>query len=68
MHSDKEIIQSWVDIYALIQNRWINMADNVLDSGPSSAKRPKLSSPALSGSASDGNGIVEYTFLLLFRP
>lgn len=31
------------------------MADNVLDSGPSSAKRPKLSSPALSGSASDTN-------------
>ncbi|GAA6082751.1 histone acetyltransferase p300 isoform X1, partial [Tachysurus ichikawai] len=31
------------------------MADNVLDSGPSSAKRPKLSSPALSGSASDAN-------------
>ncbi|XP_036422021.1 histone acetyltransferase p300 isoform X2 [Colossoma macropomum] len=31
------------------------MADNVLDSGPSSAKRPKLSSPALSLSASDGN-------------
>ncbi|KAF5888881.1 histone acetyltransferase [Clarias magur] len=31
------------------------MADNVLDSGPSSAKRPKLSSPALSGTASDGN-------------
>uniref|UniRef100_A0A8B9H6I8 Uncharacterized protein n=1 Tax=Astyanax mexicanus TaxID=7994 RepID=A0A8B9H6I8_ASTMX len=32
------------------------MADNVLDSGPPSAKRPKLSSPALSVSASDGNG------------
>ncbi|XP_022538658.2 histone acetyltransferase p300 isoform X1 [Astyanax mexicanus] len=31
------------------------MADNVLDSGPPSAKRPKLSSPALSVSASDGN-------------
>lgn len=31
-----------------------NMADNVLESGPPSAKRPKLSSPALS--ASDGNG------------
>ncbi|KAI5087532.1 histone acetyltransferase p300 isoform X7 [Silurus meridionalis] len=31
------------------------MADNVLDSGPSSAKRPKLSSPAISGSASDSN-------------
>lgn len=30
------------------------MADNVLESGPPSAKRPKLSSPALS--ASDGNG------------
>uniref|UniRef100_H3CL96 histone acetyltransferase n=1 Tax=Tetraodon nigroviridis TaxID=99883 RepID=H3CL96_TETNG len=31
------------------------MADNVLDSGAPSAKRPKLSSPALSVSASDGN-------------
>ncbi|TKS90103.1 Histone acetyltransferase p300 [Collichthys lucidus] len=31
------------------------MAENVLDSGPPSAKRPKLSSPALSASASDGN-------------
>ncbi|XP_057716605.1 histone acetyltransferase p300-like isoform X11 [Corythoichthys intestinalis] len=31
------------------------MADNVLDSGPPSAKRPKLASPALSVSASDGN-------------
>ncbi|CDQ86744.1 unnamed protein product [Oncorhynchus mykiss] len=31
------------------------MAENVLDSGPPSAKRPKLSSPALSVSASDGN-------------
>ncbi|XP_058875041.1 histone acetyltransferase p300 isoform X3 [Acipenser ruthenus] len=30
------------------------MADNVLDPGPPSAKRPKLSSPALSVSASDG--------------
>lgn len=34
------------------------MADNVLESGPPSAKRPKLSSPALSVSASDGNGNV----------
>lgn len=42
------------------------MADNVLDSGPSSAKRPKLSSPALSGSASDTNGIVVFV-LILFR-
>ncbi|TRY77535.1 hypothetical protein DNTS_028247 [Danionella cerebrum] len=32
-----------------------NMAENVLDSGPPSAKRPKLSSPALSASASDEN-------------
>nr|XP_049614962.1 histone acetyltransferase p300-like [Syngnathus scovelli] len=31
------------------------MAENVLDSGPPSAKRPKLSSPALSASANDGN-------------
>ncbi|KAK7944349.1 hypothetical protein WMY93_000077 [Mugilogobius chulae] len=31
------------------------MAENVLDSGPPSAKRPKLNSPALSASASDGN-------------
>ncbi|XP_026171634.1 histone acetyltransferase p300-like isoform X2 [Mastacembelus armatus] len=31
------------------------MAENVLDPGPPSAKRPKLSSPALSASASDGN-------------
>uniref|UniRef100_A0A8C7NL70 histone acetyltransferase n=1 Tax=Oncorhynchus mykiss TaxID=8022 RepID=A0A8C7NL70_ONCMY len=31
------------------------MADNVLESGPPSAKRPKLSSPALSVSTSDGN-------------
>uniref|UniRef100_A0A1A8LDQ4 histone acetyltransferase n=1 Tax=Nothobranchius pienaari TaxID=704102 RepID=A0A1A8LDQ4_9TELE len=31
------------------------MADNVLESGPPSAKRPKLSSPTLSLSASDGN-------------
>ncbi|KAK2820870.1 hypothetical protein Q5P01_023829 [Channa striata] len=31
------------------------MAENVLDSGPPLAKRPKLSSPALSASASDGN-------------
>uniref|UniRef100_A0A671P7F0 histone acetyltransferase n=1 Tax=Sinocyclocheilus anshuiensis TaxID=1608454 RepID=A0A671P7F0_9TELE len=31
------------------------MAENILESGPPSAKRPKLSSPALSASASDGN-------------
>lgn len=43
-------------IYALTLNRRKTMADNVLDSGPPSAKRPKLSSPALSVSASDGNG------------
>lgn len=40
------------------------MAENVLDSGPPSAKRPKLSSPALSASASDGNG--KYLFCLIF--
>lgn len=40
------------------------MAENVLDSGPPSAKRPKLSSPALSASASDGNG--EYCFVISF--
>lgn len=40
------------------------MAENVLDSGPPSAKRPKLSSPALSASASDGNG--KYCFTILF--
>lgn len=43
-------------IYALTLNRRKTMADNVLESGPPSAKRPKLSSPALSVSASDGNG------------
>ncbi|XP_064419383.1 histone acetyltransferase p300 isoform X2 [Latimeria chalumnae] len=32
----------------------MKMAENVVDSGPPSAKRPKLSSPALSVSASDG--------------
>lgn len=37
------------------------MAENVLDSGPPSAKRPKLSSPALSASASDGNGKYYFT-------
>ncbi|TRY57738.1 hypothetical protein DNTS_012296 [Danionella cerebrum] len=42
-------------IYALTLHRRKTMADNVLDSGPPSAKRPKLSSPALSVSASDGN-------------
>ncbi|KAL1277755.1 hypothetical protein QQF64_024428, partial [Cirrhinus molitorella] len=42
-------------IYALTLNRRKTMADNVLESGPPSAKRPKLSSPALSVSASDGN-------------
>ena len=40
------------------------MAENVLDSGPPSAKRPKLSSPALSASASDGNG--EYCLMISF--
>lgn len=40
------------------------MAENVLESGPPSAKRPKLSSPALSASASDGNG--KYLFCLIF--
>lgn len=40
------------------------MAENVLDSGPPSAKRPKLSSPALSASASDGNG--KYCFVIEF--
>lgn len=39
------------------------MAENVLDSGPPSAKRPKLSSPALSASASDGNG--KYLYFIL---
>lgn len=38
------------------------MADNVLDSGAPSAKRPKLSSPALSVSASDGNGKYSNAF------
>lgn len=42
-----------------------NMADNVLDSGAPSAKRPKLSSPALSVSASDGNGKYLNAFLIL---
>lgn len=32
------------------------MAENVVEPGPPSAKRPKLSSPALSVSASDGTG------------
>lgn len=41
------------------------MADNVLDSGAPSAKRPKLSSPALSVSASDGNGKYFNAFLIL---
>lgn len=41
------------------------MADNVLDSGAPSAKRPKLSSPALSVSASDGNGKYLNAFLIL---
>lgn len=41
------------------------MADNVLDSGAPSAKRPKLSSPALSVSASDGNGKYFIAFLIL---
>lgn len=40
------------------------MAENVLDSGPPSAKRPKLSPPALPASASDGNG--KYYFNVLF--
>lgn len=40
------------------------MAENVLDSGPPSAKRPKLSSPALSASASDGNG--KYLFFIFY--
>lgn len=40
------------------------MAENALESGPPSAKRPKLSSPALSASASDGNG--KYIFRLIF--
>lgn len=42
------------------------MADNVLESGPPSAKRPKLSSPALSVSASDGNGKYVARFLKNF--
>lgn len=41
------------------------MADNVLDSGAPSAKRPKLSSPALSVSASDGNGKYLNAFIYL---
>lgn len=41
-----------------------NMAENVLESGPPSAKRPKLSSPALSASASDGNGKYAFYFIL----
>lgn len=41
------------------------MADNVLESGPPSAKRPKLSSPALSVSASDGNG--KYISYIIYR-
>lgn len=41
------------------------MADNVLDSGAPSAKRPKLSSPALSVSASDGNGKYFNAFIIL---
>lgn len=34
----------------------LKMAENVVEPGPPSAKRPKLSSPALSASASDGTG------------
>lgn len=41
------------------------MADNVLESGPPSAKRPKLSSPALSVSASDGNGKYRHALTYL---
>ncbi|XP_036108255.1 histone acetyltransferase p300 isoform X4 [Molossus molossus] len=37
------------------------MAENVVEPGPPSAKRPKLSSPALSASASDGTGIQPAT-------
>lgn len=44
------------------------MAENVLDSGPPSAKRPKLSSPALSASASDGNGKYYKFFSFFTRP
>lgn len=46
-------LQLWI-LYIFLFRK--NMAENVLDSGPPSAKRPKLSSPALSASASDGNG------------
>lgn len=53
--------QLWI-LYIFLFRK--NMAENVLDSGPPSAKRPKLSSPALSASASDGNG--ECCFMKLF--
>lgn len=46
-------LQLWI-LYIFLFRK--NMAENVLDSGPPSAKRPKLSSPALSASTSDGNG------------
>lgn len=45
------------------------MAENALESGPPSAKRPKLSSPALSASTSDGNGkyLFRYIFTEMFK-
>lgn len=52
-------LQLWI-LYIFLFRK--NMAENVLDSGPPSAKRPKLSSPALSTSASDGNG--KYCFMI----
>lgn len=51
-----------MDIYIFFIRK--NMAENVLESGPPSAKRPKLSSPALSASASDGNGKYAFYFIL----
>lgn len=62
-----EVVRAWKRLQLWILYIFLfrkNMAENVLDSGPPSAKRPKLSSPALSASASDGNG--EYCWTIPF--
>lgn len=53
--SEEEISRGF-SLSSPVSPKELKMAENVVEPGPPSAKRPKLSSPALSASASDGTG------------
>lgn len=52
--AEEEIFFGGFSSASSVSPKELKMAENVVEPGPPSAKRPKLSSPALSASASDG--------------